>query len=176
VREPPAALPDAATPSFQPKTLGRRDLEVAVGAGLRRMSPEDRDRWIGERQAWHGRFRAFSPRVRHRALLYAVAGAIGFPILNSLLHLFAGAPLGWNVLWIQVPAAALYGAVVAVLRPSRAVCGLLFGLLAAGVLFAAYPGSGGLGFAWTVLMHVLLYGCFGVAIGAAEDLKRADGS
>lgn len=104
---------------------------------------------------------------RRRRRIRVLAGAV------LLLPLFTWffTPAGFTRLWLQVPLAAGYGLWFWARRPGPAEGAA--GTVAAGLLTLLASGCTQVGFGF--VLSLFFYGLLGLALGAAEELGRADG-
>jgi hypothetical protein len=153
---------------YRPHRLKRRDLAVPITGDMKRLATDDVLRLHDERLRLHERFAPFGPRTRRRLVRYAIAGAVGFPLLNLLFL-----PAGTSMLWLQVLLGAAYGGFVAVLRPTGMVAGFAFMALA--LAAQAIVGKGSL-LSIGMVIVCLVYFCFGLALGIDEENRIADGA
>lgn len=150
-------------PRFEPRPLGRRDLEVQVHAGLRMLGAADRAAAVERAHAARARGRWNHPRRRRRLASFTLGALLFLPLLDLLLL-----PAGARALPAQLAAAALVGGVLGIRRWQR---------LGSGAWVAAYiplllalQGAAGRVLSLGGMMWVLTYFLVGFAAGTSEEL------
>lgn len=154
---------------FKPKKLGRESLDTPLEPQWRVMGADQEKRLHERTVEQYRRFQVWGPRMRRRLRIYVLGTAAGFAVVGWLFLLAT-----WRTLWIFGGVGAALGAVVAVLRPSDFLCGLLYALtgLAGSVILMRNVGLGAIGI---VLSCTLFFFVVGVALGRVEEFKRLDG-
>jgi hypothetical protein len=154
---------------FKPKNLDRESLEAPLEPQWRVMGADQEKRLYEKSREDYRRFQVFGPRMRRRLRIYVLGTAAGFAavgwfaISGTLRSLLVFGGLG-----------ALLGAVVAFLRPSDFLCGLLYAITAIVAELVVFKG-GGLGALIMIMSSALFFGIVGIACGRMEEFKRFDG-
>lgn len=123
------------------------------------------------RAADHARdeeLRPFGPLMRRRLRLYVLGSLIGFPLASWLLT-----PVGFHVLWFQLPMAALYGVFVALVRPGMTLCAGATMSVAA-LIHSVHRLQGGSAPMFYMLLAMVLYAGFGAVLGFREHDRQLD--
>ena len=95
-----------------------------------------------------------------------IGAVIFFPLITWFFT-----PAGFQMLWLQIPIAAAYGAVVSFLRPTGITAVAL--TLLAGLAVQAVTGHLAIGFG--LMMSMIIYGVVGQVVGIGERSKVIDG-
>ena len=166
-------MPTDPPTTFQPKALDKKGMRHPLTPGMRSMDLEAAEAARRHEAELDERFDLLSPRSLGRMRLYVICAVICVPLVNWALT-----PLGFGTLWVQIPVAAAYGAVMAAFR----IYGVwaAFALLATGLLTLALTGYSGWASPlppWTFGKVIFYLSYFGVgyAVGIGENLKRGDG-
>lgn len=160
-----------APPAFVPRRLTPRDLELAVGPGLRELPRGLRDEHLGRERGLLDRFRWGAPRRLRRLRLHLAGAAVALPLVAVFFT-----PLRLVHLPVLLPCALLYGALTGLVRPPPVLAGL--GLLACVLLALVLTGQGGwvLSFPPSFDAFGACAGLFalGMAVGVSDGLNRGE--
>ncbi|MHC5009394.1 MAG: hypothetical protein ACYTG6_00410 [Planctomycetota bacterium] len=151
---------------FKPRAHVAHDLRTPMSAGVSRLAPEDREQIHARRMASAARLDPFGQAAVRRVRKYVLASMICIPLITAMFT-----TLRLDALWIQLPMAALYGVLMASLRPRGVWAAFL--LLGIGLLTLLFAGRLHVSF-WSV-MGYLAYFVFGMAVGITENMKALDG-
>jgi hypothetical protein len=154
---------------FKPKKLDRESLETPLEPQWRVMGPDAEHRLHEKSKAQYRRFRSFGARSRRRVRVYTLGTAIGFAAIAWLLI-----DASLRTIWVFGGVGAALGIVVAILRPTDYLCGLLYGMAGLAGYWWLRPGGGRVGVLMAMLT-LLCFGTIGIACGRVEEFKRIDG-
>ncbi len=139
-----------------------------ISAGLRMLPQEAQDEFMMKRLAQEQRFALTGERMKRRAIMYGIGGAIGLVLVNVMT------PVGWALFPVQLLLGAVYGVVLAYMRFTGPMGGFTF--LFTGVLSMLITGHTAILTSFMGAFSCALYFCMGLAVGISEASKMADGN
>lgn len=155
---------------FKPAKLPLESVEAPLEPHWRVMGAEQEKKLHEKAVAEFHRYRLLGPRMRRRLRIYVLGTAAGF------------AAVGWffisgstRALWVFGGLGALVGAVVAWLRPTDFLCGLIYAFAGVTAQVAMFRDVGGRALMMMVVLGALFFGIVGIVCGRMEEFRRLDG-
>ncbi len=158
-------------PLTQPPAPQEKDICPATGrpisAGLRMLPQDAQDDFLMKRLKQEQRFAPMGERMKRRAIMYAIGGAVGLVFVNLMTPVFL------DLILVQLLLGAIYGVCVAYLRPTGPIGGFAF--LFVGVISMFVTGHPAILTSFRGAFACVLYFCAGLAVGIGETSKMENG-